>query len=312
MHQHTADGARAGGAPADVSVDREREAKRSAGADGARRHYARRVDHRAAARLMAGDAPPRSAPPRKRPPRRPVTVDSAFSVTPNLVRVVVSGELANWDQGGPGAHLKVFLPQAEGDPIMRTYTVRRFDDDAGELTLEFVIHGHGPASSWASTAAPGERFAVAGQARSGFRPSAGAQWCLLVGDHSALPAIAAVAEALPSGFPARAIIEVPDQADEVTLDSPADLRTTWLTAGAQPCQELVAAAGALDLPEGLGDVWVGCEATAMRRIRGHLLEERGLPNRALHTRAYWKMDVANHPDHDTGAEDDPVPDAVVR
>jgi NADPH-dependent ferric siderophore reductase len=219
---------------------------------------------------------------------------------------VVSGELAGWDQGGPGAHLKVFLPQPEGDPVMRTYTVRHFDANAGALTLEFVIHGHGPASSWASAAAPGERFAVAGQARSGFQPSEGARWCLLAGDQSALPAIAAVAEALAPGFVAHAIVEVPDRADEVGLDSPAELRTTWLVASRSPGEELVAAVTALELPDGPGDVWVGCEATAMRRIRAHLLQEQRLPPRALHTRAYWKVDVANHSDHDTGAEDDAV------
>lgn len=271
-----------------------------------------RADRRASAQLMEGGSPPRPGQTRQRPPRRTVTVDSVSAVTANLVRVVVSGELAGWDAGGPGGHLKIFLPQAQGDPVMRTYTVRRFDADAGELTLEFVIHGHGPASSWASAAAPGGRFAVAGQARSGFRPSEGARWCLLAGDQSALPAIAAVADALPPGFPAHAVVEVPGPADEISLDSPSDLRATWLVADRLPCEELVSAVTDLDLPDGPGDVWVGCEATAMRRIRAHLLQDRGLPHLALHTRAYWKVDVADHSDHDTGAEDDPVPDAAAR
>jgi NADPH-dependent ferric siderophore reductase len=93
----------------------------------------------------------------------------------------------------------------------------------------------------------------------------------------------------------------------LALESAAELRTTWLAAGAEPCRVLVAAVTTLDLPPGPGEVWVGCEAGAMRQIRAHLLHERGLEHRGLHTRAYWKREVANHSDHDTGAEDDDVP-----
>ncbi len=42
----------------------------------------------------------------------------------------------------------------------------------------------------------------------------------------------------------------------------------------------------------------------MREIRAHMLGELQVSPRALHTRAYWKQDVANHSDHDTGEDDD--------
>jgi NADPH-dependent ferric siderophore reductase len=126
---------------------------------------------------------------------------------------------------------------------------------------------------------------------------------VLAGDHSALPAIAAIAQALPAGFPAHALVEILEAAEEQPLSSPAELAVTWVPAAASPCAALVDAIAVLDLPPGPGDVWVGCEATAMRTIRAQLLTRRGIAHRGLHTRAYWKLGIANHSDHDTGAED---------
>lgn len=56
----------------------------------------------------------------------------------------------------------------------------------------------------------------------------------------------------------------------------------------------------LTLPGGRGACWVGLEAAAMRAVRRHLIDERGLEKQQLYTRAYWKLGVADHPDHDTG------------
>ena len=50
-------------------------------------------------------------------------------------------------------------------PNIRTYTPRRFDAAALELTVDFVIHEGGPASDWAAHAAPGDKAAIAGPGR---------------------------------------------------------------------------------------------------------------------------------------------------
>ncbi len=242
-------------------------------------------------------------PPRQRPPRRSVAVQSISQLTPRLRRVVASGELEGWDPARPGSHFKVFVPQAgSAEPAMRTYTVRRFEP--GALTIDFAQHSDGPATSWAQTAEVGAGFQISGMARSGFVPDAESEWCAFLADHAALPAVAAILESLPGTLRTLVIVELQDRQDALQLESAAESETRWLTESGAPCRQLVSAARELKLPSGRGEVWVGCEAGSMRQIRAHLLGDRHLSPRALHTRAYWKQDTVNHSDHDTGEEDD--------
>ncbi len=98
-------------------------------------------------------------------------------MTPFLTRVALGGDgLANFRWPGPGSHLKLFLPEpgqrdvelppadeqglmvnvpGRPRPTTRTFTPRRWDAGTGQLDLEFVLHGHGPASQWASHAHAG-------------------------------------------------------------------------------------------------------------------------------------------------------------
>jgi NADPH-dependent ferric siderophore reductase len=241
--------------------------------------------------------------PRQRPPRRNVAVHSTSQLTPRLLRIVVTGELEAWDSGEPGAHLKVFIPQSGSEELaMRTYTVRGFESDPGALTLDFALHSDGPATSWARRAAVGERFEISGIARSGFLPDPSSEWCVFVADHAALPAVAAITEALPAAMHAIVVVELQDLEDALELESAAELEVCWLIESGAPCERLVSSIRELTLPAGGGQVWVGCEAGSMREIRAHMLESVGVGPRSLHTRAYWKKDVVNHSDHDTGED----------
>lgn len=240
--------------------------------------------------------------PRQRPPRRTVAVQSVTQVTPRLRRIVATGELEEWDRAKPGAHFKLFVPQPTGGELaMRTYTVRRFR--AGALTIDFADHSDGPATLWSKLAQTGAEFRVSGMARSGFVPDPASRWCLFLADHAALPAVAAILESLPPSLLTLAVIELQDPLDALQLESEADLEIRWLTESGHPGDQLVAAAREIALPEGDGEVWVGCEAGQMRRIRTLMLERPGLSLRQLHTRAYWKQGVINHSDHDTGEDD---------
>ena len=53
---------------------------------------------------------------------------------------------------------------------------------------------------------------------------------------------------------------------------------------------------------GVAGVWIACEATAVRRIRGTLLAGRGVDPTTLVTRGYWRLGEQNHPDHDYGED----------
>jgi NADPH-dependent ferric siderophore reductase len=242
-------------------------------------------------------------PPRQRPPRRDVTVKSISQLTPRLRRVIATGELEGWDPAKPGAHFKVFVPvDGSEEPAMRTYTVRSFQP--GALTIDFAQHSDGPATTWAESAQVGDAFQISGMARSGFVPDPASEWCLFLADHAALPAVAAILESLPRDLLTLVVVELQDPHDALQLESPAEPEIRWLTEAGAPCAQLVAAAREIQLPSKSGEVWVGCEASSMRRIRAHMLNQLGVSPRSLQTRAYWKQDVVNHSDHDTGEEDD--------
>lgn len=264
-------------------------------------------------------------PARQRPRPRLVEVRDVSSLTPHMVRIRVGGdELREFPTTGPAEHLKVFLPapgqerpvlpvygpdgpQYPADqerPTIRTYTPRRYHPDTLELDIDFLLHGDGPASNWATRAQVGDVIAVAGP-RGAYQPDSDADWVLLAGDDTALPAIGTILEALPASARARVLVEVRDAAEEQPLQSAGRVDVRWLHRG-----EADGTAGRLleeavrreELAGGAGRVWVACEAQVMRSIKRHLLEDRGLDRTAMVTRGYWRYGEANHPDHDMGED----------
>lgn len=119
------------------------------------------------------------------------------------------------------------LPR-EQRPFRRRYTIRRWIPDTRTLWLEFSIHDvTGASGRWASEAKPGDALVFTGPAGS-YRPDPGADWHLMAGDESALPAIGASLEAVPEGTPVIVRVVVDGPADEIELDSPGDLHLRWL------------------------------------------------------------------------------------
>jgi NADPH-dependent ferric siderophore reductase len=179
-------------------------------------------------------------------------------------------------------------------PIMRTYTVRGRDPHSGRIDVEFILHGDsGPASAWATAARPGDLLGIiaAGADDDGAqaRPySPGdADWQLLVGDATALPAIASILEQLPAGACARVFVEVPSAQDVRELNGPGDVQVTWLT-GTAPVEAVRAA----ELPGGVPYAWVAGEAAMVRAVRRHLVTDRGFDARAHYFGGYWRAGVA--------------------
>lgn len=254
----------------------------------------------------------------RRPPPRPVEVVSVTPITDRMRAIVLGGDaLATFAPPAPTAHVKLFLPGPDGEvavpevgpeglvwpagrPTMRTYTPRRFDPEARTLEVWFVLHGDGPAARWAAAAGPGTRAAIGGPGgRFAVDPTATRWW--IGGDDSAVPAIATLVEALPASAAVEAHLEVEGPADELPLPEHPGLAVTWHHRSGAPGDRLVAAARDAGL-DGATHVWVGCEAAAVRRIRGHLLDERALPRDRVTTRGYWRVGEANHPDHDFGED----------
>ncbi|WP_029153886.1 siderophore-interacting protein [Microbacterium gubbeenense] len=173
-------------------------------------------------------------------------------------------------------------------PLMKSYTVRRWDREAAELDVDFVRHGTGVATTWAYRCAVGDRIHIAGPGRSLGLPH-GTDWLLIIGDETALPAIGRCLEELPEGYQVRALIEVPDHLHEQELPTAADAAITWIHRHeAEPGQLLHEAVTGLDWWPGAAFAWVAAETQAVRRIRWHLLEDRGVPKEALQHVGYWR------------------------
>ena len=255
-----------------------------------------------------------ATPPRKRRVFRQIRVTQVKQLTPHMVRVTFTGDnLAAFGWNGPASHIKLVFPEAgQNEPplpepedrpnYMRTYTPRRFDPSVPELEVEFVLHGEGPASNWASQAQVGQGLVLAGPGAN-YQIDPDAEWFLLAGDDTALPAISSILEALPATTKAYVLMEVAGPEDEQPLYSPAPLEVKWLYRGSNaPDAVLEQALRDFQLPQGNGRIYVGSEAASMRRMRQHLLRERGLDASRIVTRGYWKLGATNYTDRDYGTD----------
>jgi NADPH-dependent ferric siderophore reductase len=125
-----------------------------------------------------------------------------------------------------------------------------------------------------------------------YGPDEAADWHLLVGDESALPAIASAVEALPAGSRATVLLEVADETEEQKLSSAGDVDVTWFhRAGSTAARgdDLVAAVEALDFPTGNAQVFVHGEAGFVFRIRKNLFTDRGLARDRVSLSGYWRL-----------------------
>lgn len=272
-------------------------------------------------------------------------------LSPSLTRMVFAApDVANMKTEGPDQRIKVFfplpgqdapqvpqgedwyaryraLPEGERAP-MRTYTIRALRPEAGEVDVDFVLHGEtGPASRWATHARIGDRIgllapdAQVADSSQGFewKPPTDVQRVLLVADETALPAVAGILEDLarwPHPPQVQAFLEVAHDADVLPLAAPLGAQLFWLAregaAHGQLLQQAVQArVGPLGLRAAQQDLaeididqdilweqasaqggglyaWVAGEAGAVMAIRRHLVKDCGIDKRAITFMGYWR------------------------
>jgi NADPH-dependent ferric siderophore reductase len=186
--------------------------------------------------------------------------------------------------------VKLQFPRAgapEGErPKVRTYTVREWDADRGLLTIDFVVHGdEGIAGPWAAGAEVGDSIGLRGPG-GGYAPDPNADWHLMAGDTSVIPAISTSLSWIAAGVPVHVVLQVHGPEEEVELTSPGDLEVHYLHGGAD--DGLAEAIAALDFPPGEAHAFLHGEATSVRLARRHLVVDRGIPAAALSASGYWK------------------------
>ncbi|GAA2094522.1 siderophore-interacting protein [Actinomadura alba] len=250
-------------------------------------------------------------PARKRPKVNRGRVRRVERITPHMIRLVIGGdELAGFGAGEYTDHyVKLLFPPPgviypdpfdldvirrdlprDQWPRIRSYTVRSWDARALELTIDFVHHGDkGIAGPWAARVEPGEEVMFLGPGGA-YAPRAEADWHLLAGDESALPAIAASLERVPAGAPARVLVEVSGPQEEQRLETSADAEIVWLHRnGSRVGDTLVRAVRELDFPPGVVHAFVHGEAGFVKELRRHLRIDRGVPLDRLSISGYWRF-----------------------
>ncbi len=159
------------------------------------------------------------------------------------------------------------------------------------MTIDFVVHGpDGVAGSWASSAAVGDCLVLEGPA-GGYRPDPAVDWHLMIGDESALPAVAASLEALPLDSVAVVRLLCDGPAHEVALSCAGQLDLQWL----HRCDDasLLSAVESLEFPVGSVQAFVHGEAEEIRGVRRHLLADRGLSRADMSCSPYWRRDMTD-------------------
>lgn len=237
--------------------------------------------------------------------RRQMTVKEVTRLTPHMQRILFTGEdLSDFNSMAPDDHIKLFFPGQAGEVEARDYTPRAFDNGAKSITIDFALHGTvhdaGPATGWALKAQPGDQLQMGGPRGSTIIPP-DFDWWLLIGDETALPAIARRLETLPAGTNVKALIAVPGPADEQLLETRATCELTWLHRPTQQAADpapLLAQLQTMTLPAGDGFVWVALEGMVARAVRDYLVTTRLHPLAWTKSSGYWLQGTADA--HDNG------------
>lgn len=252
---------------------------------------------------------------------RKAEVRRIAKVTPHLLRITLGGdELHDFVSASHDDHVKLFFPlpgekeprmppppPAPGEaphrqdssasrPIARDYTPRHFDNAKGELDIEFVLHGEGPAASWAAQAKVGDKLIIGGP-RGSFVVSNDFAWYLMISDETGVPAISRRLEELPPNTRVQVIVEVENADEQPPLRLHPGVEITWLHrngAAAGRSGLLPRAAAQLQRPEGDGYVWAAGEYSEVAAVRQQLVSAWGLDKSRIRAASYWKHGAVAH------------------
>ena len=190
------------------------------------------------------------------------------------------------------------LPAAK-QPVVRTMTVRRADPAAREIAVDIAVHGeHGTAGPWAAAAEPGQPMYLMGPSGA-YAPDPAADWHLLAGDETALPAISVALEALPANAIGGVFIEIAEPEDEIPLTAPEASRSIGFSAAVEPIWSaedragdhapLVEAVKTAQWLPGQVHAFVHGEAQAvMHNLRPYIRKERGVDAKWASISGYWR------------------------
>ncbi|GGF11334.1 siderophore-interacting protein [Williamsia phyllosphaerae] len=246
-----------------------------------------------------------------------LTVIDNVEISPSFRRVTVGGEgLVDLDHMGFDQSVRLFFPRdgqrelrmptVSNDawlgqfllqsksrrPWVRNYTIRQFRPDDLEIDIDFVRHGDaGPASGWAEHARPGDPVGIFDEGIT-YLPPSDAQWHLLAGEESAVPAVLSILECVPDDLRVEVFLEVPTASDiPEKVSAPESAQIHWVVRDEPtevPGTRLLREMRGATLPRGKFYTWVAGEHTLPTGLRRHLVNDRGIPKSDITFGGYWR------------------------
>lgn len=190
------------------------------------------------------------------------------------------------------------MPLPEGGTGRRDYTIRALDRSAGQLSMDFVLHGDTPAPVWAKRARDGDTMLARGpRGRTVINPAA--DWHLFCGDETCLPAILHMLETIDANAKVQAFIEVDGPADHQPVPPAFASSVVWLHRNGRrpgPSALLLDWLASSPLLDGRGHAYLIGETSNVRAQRRHLIE-RGFAKEQISSEGYWRPGRIGGHDH---------------
>ena len=235
-------------------------------------------------------------------------------ITPKMLRIRFGGpNVEGFESHVPDEHVKLVFPDPDtgrtrpptqdGDhlhwprpfPPTREYTIRSFDRERGIVAIDFVVHEGGLASGWALGALVGDRLWIAGP-RPGLVVPEAFGYHVLIGDETALPAIARWLEELPPTTRGVAAIEIPDADERQPLRTPDGFEVRWLDRAGAPAggtERIRALIDGLRVPDDEHVyLFVAGEAGLIKPVRSWA-RANGFTKRNSSIAGYWRCGETN-------------------
>jgi NADPH-dependent ferric siderophore reductase len=235
------------------------------------------------------------------PKMRMTQVVCVTDLSPHMRRIVLTGNaLSDFPENKESAHVKAIFPNPDSSTKkpklgmylgfkkwMRSYTVRAFDKQKLELTIDFAVNDHqGLASNWASQATPGDYLGIAGPGD--FKHTdLFAEQHLFFGDITALPAIAATLELLPANSIGHTWIQVPVKEDVQDINTPQGIEIHWIITPNKLTNEFLTGLESVGSDLNSSAIFIAAEASVVKQLRSHLNDHCHYNKSKLYASAYW-------------------------
>lgn len=224
--------------------------------------------------------------------RRSLCVVKKNQLTPNYLSITFScDDFEDFHSSSADDHIKIFLTgerSAEGKPPMRDYTPRSFDADKCEFVIDFALHEDpGPATAWAIGSMIGDSLEIGGP-RGSVMISDAYDWYWLIGDETAIPAIARRMEEWPNAK-MDIWVAVENESEEVELPSSASHSVNYVHRRVEDAHDpasLLSALSGQALPDGNGFIWIAAEGSVVKSLRT-AMTDKGHPLKQMKAAGYW-------------------------